>query len=388
MDSSASATAPPPPPSPLRLGPFTLGVPLGVGTLQWGTTLLDALLLGQRLDATACARVFSRLRTGGVTFFDTAEGYGGGTSEIRLGALAAAEARATALSVRATSGSDAIVVATKVRRRPTGRTKGSARSVGLGHFVFWQDGSRESHGGARARLARFRLFAATVLVHRWPRDFTLLHSRRAPCSARALAPLFVSTVLAHLVARTLPIVAVGSGARLGTSSGRRLHRHALHPHARPLAPPRVLGGSRVRRARGEPDWAAQGAPKLARGKAPAPGSQTGLPTLQAGLIRSIGLSNCNADQVLRAHTTAQRRGHSIAGARREVTCVPSGGGRVRFSCRRHSRCGPAAANQIMFSLLSAGSARLQETVRMCHRLNIAVVAYTPIGQGVCFAPRE
>mmetsp|Transcript_63780 Transcript_63780/g.152087 ORF Transcript_63780/g.152087 Transcript_63780/m.152087 type:complete len:347 (+) Transcript_63780:74-1114(+) len=70
---------------------LTLSLPLSVGTLQWGTTAIDNSVINAKgciTDATAhqIAQAFS---DAGVTLWDTAEGYGGGTSEQRLGRTAA-----------------------------------------------------------------------------------------------------------------------------------------------------------------------------------------------------------------------------------------------------------------------------------------------------------
>jgi pyridoxine 4-dehydrogenase len=71
-----------------------------------------------------------------------------------------------------------------------------------------------------------------------------------------------------------------------------------------------------------------------------------------GLIQHIGISNCNADLCRRAHAVAEGNGKSIA------------------------------CNQIMLNLLVWQSAKHQETVQTCHELGIAIVAYSPIGQGL------
>jgi aryl-alcohol dehydrogenase-like predicted oxidoreductase len=68
----------------------TLGVPIGIGTLQWGDSWLDEKMVrGGRLDEDAVREIVGELLRAGVTFFDSAEGYGGGSSERRLGALTA-----------------------------------------------------------------------------------------------------------------------------------------------------------------------------------------------------------------------------------------------------------------------------------------------------------
>ena len=69
----------------VQIGSITLRRPLGIGTMQWGKTWLDQKLNRGNLDDQLCAsicREFTEVH--GVQFFDTAEGYGGGTSEERL----------------------------------------------------------------------------------------------------------------------------------------------------------------------------------------------------------------------------------------------------------------------------------------------------------------
>jgi pyridoxine 4-dehydrogenase len=71
-----------------------------------------------------------------------------------------------------------------------------------------------------------------------------------------------------------------------------------------------------------------------------------------GLIKEIGISNCNADLTRRAEAVANRNG-------------------------KHIFC-----NQIMLNLLVWSSDKHQETVRACQELNIKIAAYSPIGQGL------
>lgn len=70
-------------------GAINLSVPLAIGTLQWGTTWLDETLINRTgvLSESTCQQIVKIIGTVGVTLFDTAEGYGGGTSEKRLGRL-------------------------------------------------------------------------------------------------------------------------------------------------------------------------------------------------------------------------------------------------------------------------------------------------------------
>ena len=69
----------------VQIGSLTLQQPLGIGTMQWGRTWLDQKLNRGNLDDQLCASICQEFtEVHGVQFFDTAEGYGGGTSEERL----------------------------------------------------------------------------------------------------------------------------------------------------------------------------------------------------------------------------------------------------------------------------------------------------------------
>jgi aryl-alcohol dehydrogenase-like predicted oxidoreductase len=67
---------------------------LALGMLQWGTTPIDHCIInGARgvLTESEAGDIYNTFRSRGVVLFDTAEGYGGGTSERRLGRLWQAE---------------------------------------------------------------------------------------------------------------------------------------------------------------------------------------------------------------------------------------------------------------------------------------------------------
>lgn len=64
-----------------------LKVPLGLGTMHWGNTPLDKLIAGRILTDETVAAIGRLALSRGVTLIDTAEGYGGGTSEARIGRL-------------------------------------------------------------------------------------------------------------------------------------------------------------------------------------------------------------------------------------------------------------------------------------------------------------
>ncbi len=59
-------------------------VSLGLGTMHWGTTPLDQAIAGKIISDDELLLIRNRAAEVGVTFIDTAEGYGGGSSEKRL----------------------------------------------------------------------------------------------------------------------------------------------------------------------------------------------------------------------------------------------------------------------------------------------------------------
>lgn len=66
-----------------------LASPLAIGTLQWGTTPIDNSVINPHgvISESEAQQIISEATKAGVTVWDTAEGYGGGTSEKRLGRL-------------------------------------------------------------------------------------------------------------------------------------------------------------------------------------------------------------------------------------------------------------------------------------------------------------
>ena len=64
---------------------FTLKMPLGIGTMFWGDTRLDEWMAGRIISDKTLLKIREMARERGVIFFDTAEGYGVGSSEARLG---------------------------------------------------------------------------------------------------------------------------------------------------------------------------------------------------------------------------------------------------------------------------------------------------------------
>ena len=68
---------------------LNLSAPLAVGTLQWGTTPIDHKVINSKgcISESEAALIVKNFSEAGITLWDTAEGYGGGTSEKRLGRL-------------------------------------------------------------------------------------------------------------------------------------------------------------------------------------------------------------------------------------------------------------------------------------------------------------
>jgi aryl-alcohol dehydrogenase-like predicted oxidoreductase len=104
-----------------------------------------------------------------------------------------------------------------------------------------------------------------------------------------------------------------------------------------------------------------------------------------GHAKALGLSNCNADQV---HMTCFYDNPTLLTAletpsSRTVSEKLSRSTQVRRACREAERHGQhIACNQIMFNLLCYGSPALQETEAVCRELGVAIIAYSPIGQGL------
>lgn len=207
-----------------------LRVPLGIGTMMWGSTPLDKRINGRLLSDDEMAAIVGRAVGAGVTFFDTAEGYGGGTSEENL-------RRAIACC-----GADTASVMAASKFLPT----------------LW----------------------------RWSEGAFL----------RALD---------------------ASNARLGVSCAPLYFIHSpIHPRALEV-------------------WVRAAATAHRQGK-----------------LRALGVSNFDADQVLRAHRLAKTLGV------------------------------PLIANQVMVNLLVYKSPRVLEMLRVCKELNITVIAYATVGQGL------
>jgi aryl-alcohol dehydrogenase-like predicted oxidoreductase len=214
---------------------LSLAVPLSIGTLQWGTTLLDQYLVNPNgcIEENMAFEITDELRRHHVTLFDTAEGYGGGTSEKRLGRVASS-------SFSEAPQSDRPILMTKFLP------------------AFW----RYSHA----------------------------------CFERALR---------------------ASNRRLGIDC---CPIYLLHSpvHWRPLE-----------------YWVEAAA--ICKRK---------------GLLKALGLSNCNADEVRRAHRAGEKHGV------------------------------PVIVNQVMYNLLDYKSAELREMESTCRELGVTIVAYSPIGQGL------
>ncbi|NNM53735.1 MAG: hypothetical protein HKM05_03320 [Spirochaetales bacterium] len=201
-------------------------VSLGLGTMHWGTTPLDKVIAGKIITDEEISLIQNRAASAGVTFIDTAEGYGGGSSERRLGRLRFSQS--------------GFLIATKFI--PT----------------YW----------------------------RWTPQ-AVVRAIRA------------------------------SNRRLGIESCDLGFVHSpIHPRS--------------------PDVWIKG---FARAH-------------EAKLIKAVGLSNFNAEQVRQAAQVAKEEGV------------------------------PLVANQIQFNLLVAASTSLKETVQACHENGLTVVGYSVLGQGL------
>lgn len=217
-------------------------ITLGAGLMQWGTTHIDDAFVNPKgnLSDDTVREIWQTCLQSGITFFDTAEGYGGGTSESRIRQVRDWYREEQPSSSQADSPSSEVVVATKYL--PT----------------LW-------------RWTRWSFYGAVR----------------------------------------------GSMQRLGVD---KIDLYFIHTPIHPLPIESFV------------QWACD--------------------AVHDGLVKEIGISNCNASLVRRAETVAKRNGLHIA------------------------------CNQIMLNLLVWSSAQHQETVRTCQELGIAIVAYSPIGQGL------
>lgn len=209
------------------IGALQLKVPLAIGTLQWGTTWVDQTVINDRvLPESTCHDVVNTCLKQDVTLFDTAEGYGGGTSEKRLGRMN-------------TSGE--MIFMTKFLPAPW-------------RCFSWQVESAVRESCRNLKVSSIPVYLLHSPVH-WLRDIEWFVEAYAACHKK-------------------------------------------------------------------------------------------------GLIQSMGLSNCNADQVRRAVQAGKK--HGIP-----VTC-----------------------NQVHYSLLDYNSTALRDMEATCRELNVAIVAFSPIGQGL------
>lgn len=217
------------------MGSIKLKWPLGIGTMQWGRTWVDEQLNRGNLSDATCTEIYQELvDVHNIQFFDTAEGYGGGTSEERL------------------------------------------------------------------------------------RD--VRHSCSEPDEKRSY-PVVIGTKFLPTIGRwtegSFNRALVGSCQRLGAE---QCDIYFIHTPIHPL--PLEF-------------WI-----------------EAAVKEVNAGRIKEIGISNCNAAQVRRACAAAQKHGKRIV------------------------------ANQVMFNLLSFNSSELQDTLRTCDELGVKIIAYSPIGQGL------
>jgi pyridoxine 4-dehydrogenase len=217
-----------------------LQVPLAIGTLQWGTTWIDDKFVNGKGGALADEAVSEILQICGsarVTLYDTAEGYGGGTSERRLGRLLVSKSP----NDNDKKSDPNILIMTKFLPAP------------------WRCFQRDLVAAARASCQRLN---GHVI------DVYLLHS-----------PM-----------------------------------HWLRPI----------------------EYWIEACAQAKR----------------EGWIRTMGLSNCNSDQVERAVQAGQKYGI-------DVVC-----------------------NQVHYSLLDYNSPSLQQMQETCKKFNVKIIGFTPLGQGL------
>ena len=233
-DNNATAVAPPPPP--LGLGE------LGIGLMQWGTTSIDNKVVNPKgnLSDTEVQQIWKTCRRNHkIVFFDTAEGYGGGTSESRI------------------------------------------RNV-----QNWYNHEEQQKG---SNDDDHQIIIATKFL---------------PTLWRWTKGAFYKSLK-------------GSLERLGVEC---IDLYFIHTPIHPLPIEIFI------------QWSCD--------------------AIDDGLIKEIGISNCNSALVMRAHNVAKRNNKRIA------------------------------CNQIMLNMLVWQSPEHQRTVKLCHELGIAIAAYSPIGQGL------
>lgn len=228
-----------------------LNHPLAFGTLQWGTTWVDDKLINANgvIPDEECSEILRLLIRRGIQLIDTAEGYGGGTSEKRLGRLI-------------------------------------EKYIGYGS-------SSTSSMDSKKNFVPEGKHAGFILMTKF-----------LPVPWRGFHSDFERAV-------------TGSCKRLGVDS---IPIYLLHSpvHWRPIE-----------------YWIEAGA--ICKSK---------------GLLQTMGLSNCNADQVRRAVAAGRRYGI------------------------------PIVCNQVHFSLLDYNSQSLQEMWKVCRELGVIVVGFSPLGQGL------
>jgi len=207
-----------------------LQIPLAIGTLQWGTTWVDDKLINSKgcLSEDTSKEIADILAKAGITLYDTAEGYGGGTSEKRCGRL-----------LKRSDSNDTIFM-TKFLPAP------------------WRCFQSDLEQAVRASCRRLQVDCIPVYLLHSP-----VHWRSIEYWVEACA------------------------------------------HCR-----------------------------------------------QKGLVQSMGLSNCNAEQVERAVAAGKRYGV------------------------------PIVCNQVHYSLLDYNSEALQKMEATCETLDVKIIAFSPIGQGL------
>lgn len=227
---------------------------LALGMLQWGTTPIDHCMInGSRgvLTEDEAQEIYQTFRSRGVVLFDTAEGYGGGTSEKRLGRLWREELKSK--STLPTQGKDECTA--------TSAADSDRNVVLMTKFlpVPWRWTHKHFELALRASNDRMGISECPIY---------LLHS-----------PMHLTREIEYWV-------------------------------------------------------------------------ESAAICKRKGLMKSLGLSNCSADEVRRAVLAGKKHGIDVI------------------------------LNQVHFSLLDYNSAALQEMQSTCNEYGVSIIAYNSLGQGL------
>ncbi|KAL7543479.1 hypothetical protein ACHAXR_012767 [Thalassiosira sp. AJA248-18] len=248
---------------------------LALGMLQWGTTPVDnSIINGSRgiLTEAEAREIYQAFRSRGVVLFDTAEGYGGGTSEKRLGLLQEEERK-------------------------------EAYKIGKKKIIVGEDDSATVATYATEDAATDEVTFENNMSH--THKNIIIMTKFLPVPWRFTHAHFENALRA-------------SNKRLGIKTC-----------------PIYLLHSPMHLFRAVEYWVESAA--ICKKK---------------GLLEAFGLSNCNSDEVRKAVKAGEKFGV------------------------------PVVVNQVHYSLLDFNSRALQEMKRTCDELNVFIIAYNSLGQGL------